>query len=331
MSCTDINPCGCLEQNCNDCSPYDNCGCLNPTTFECITKPPVLANVIIDSGMNGAEVLKSIDDVLGSLKESIAAIVNPTENSSDVRVKISATDTSTGFLEAKLQKGNHITVTKMGTGTNESLRISVTPKTLISPAAGNLLSENNGLLFISADGVASPVYLRNGNGISITGTNTASDPFIISANGFIQATRSCFDGIWKDFINSTISVPGVSFVSSNAKYRIRYDGTVEFKGNATYTVNFSEYHGTTSKYSFVAGGIGSSCLTLPEQNGVYQLKGLSFIDTPQPASDQITQSYGYIIRKSSKDIYIDFQSAFSGATTKTIVVSFDGALCHPSL
>jgi hypothetical protein len=129
-----------------------------------------------------------------------------------------------------------------------------------------------------------------------------------------------------------ISVPGVSFVSSNAKYRIRYDGTVEFKGNATYTVNFSEYHGTTSKYSVTSRWYRQSpVITLPEQNGVYQLKGISFIDTPQAAADQITQTYGYIIRKSSKDIYIDFQSAFSDATTKTIVVSFDGAVFHPSL
>jgi hypothetical protein len=186
-------------------------------------------------------------------------------------------------------------------------------------------------LYVSGESLGVSINLREGNGITITGSNTAADPYIISANGFIQTVRPCFDGQWKDFINSSLAAPGVQFVSSNAKYRIRYDGTVEFKGNVTYTVNFSNYNGSNSKYSILAGGIGSTCITLPEQNGVYQLKGISFIDTPQAAADQITQTYGYIIRKSSKDIYIDFQSAFSDATTKTIVVSFDGAVFHPSL
>jgi hypothetical protein len=64
---------------------------------------------------------------------------------------------------------------------------------------------------------------------------------------------------------------------------------------------------------------------------VADLKGISYIDTPQASTDQFTQQYSYIIRKSSNNMILEFQSSFSSTTTKTIVVSLDGAISHPNL
>jgi hypothetical protein len=78
------------------------------------------------------------------------------------------------------------------------------------------------------------------------------------------------------------------------------------------------------------GNIPTTCLTLAEQIGTADLKGINYIDAPQ-AGDQITQQYGYIIRKSANNILLELQSAFIGATSKTVVVNFDGAVSHPQI
>jgi hypothetical protein len=330
--CDQLNPCGSCSSCSDTCNPYEDCGCLNPTTFDCLTKPPLLQYIPVSSDMTGTEVLKSIDEVVGALQQSIQDINNPTSNTSDVRVKASSTDTISGFLSSKIVKGDHTNIALMAGGANEFLRVSVTPKTLVSTRANNLLSVGtDNLLYVNAAGIAPAAYLREGVGITITGSNTPEDPYIITAAGFIQAKRPCFDGVWKDFVNNNTSNPDVTLVSSSAKYRVRHDGSIEFKGNATYTVAFSEYTGSKSKFTITAGGLSVACLTLAEQIGVAHLKGATFIDTPQTAADQITQMFGYIVRKSSKDIQIEFQSSFSNPTTKTVVVSFDGITSHPTI
>lgn len=79
------------------------------------------------------------------------------------------------------------------------------------------------------------------------------------------------------------------------------------------------------------GNIPITCLTAGEQAGTADLKGITYIDVPQASADQITQQYGYIIRKSSQNYILEFQSSFTGATTKTIVVNFEGTVVHPSI
>jgi len=61
------------------------------------------------------------------------------------------------------------------------------------------------------------------------------------------------------------------------------------------------------------------------------LKSINYIDVPQASADQITQMYGYIVRKSTQNLIVEFQSSFSASTSKTIVVNFDGVISHPSI
>jgi hypothetical protein len=145
--CYQNKPCGCDCDTSCSCAVYEDCGCLTTVTFDCITKPPVLAYIPVSSDMNGSEVLKAIDDTVGTIQEAIAAFTNPIQNTVDTHVKISATDALTGYLETKLVKGLHTSLTKKaGQNGVETLQIAVTPKTMISGLADNLIVEKNGLV-----------------------------------------------------------------------------------------------------------------------------------------------------------------------------------------
>lgn len=336
MSCHDINntPCGCgdpCNQGIGNC--YDDCGCLNPTSFSCIENLEVaLPNIGAEKSMNGLEVMSAIDYALGVIKNDLASFSAPVGNISDIRAKISATDTTTGYLEAKIIAGAHMKPVVLNRGNNEQLRLNVTPETLISKDGGNLLTKGqDGLLrvFFKQDGAATKI--RNGQGIEVTGSGTNEDPYVLTAKGFLQAKRNCFDGVWREFILGETGISGVRYTSGKPQYRIRHDGTIEFKGNAVYTVNFGNYDSVDRKFVISAGSLGVSCITAAEQNNLTDLKSITYIDVPQPSADQITQQYSYIIRKKNQDILLEFQSSFSENTTKTVVVSFDGAIYHPNL
>jgi hypothetical protein len=72
------------------------------------------------------------------------------------------------------------------------------------------------------------------------------------------------------------------------------------------------------------GNIPTTCLTAGEQAGSADLKSITYIETAG-------QMYNYIIRKTTQNIFLEFQSSFTLATPKTIVVNFEGAISHPSL
>ena len=123
----------------------------------------------------------------------------------------------------------------------------------------------------------------------------------------------------------------VVYASGTPQYRYRYDGTVEFKGSATYTVAFGAYSTSNRKYTITIGNIPTTCLTSGELAGIADLKGINYIDVPQASADQIVQQYGYIIRKSGSNLIVEFQSSFTASTSKSMVINFEGAVIHPTI
>jgi len=141
MSCQDpCNPCNPCPETENQ--HYDNCGCINPTTFECITQPGEYVGVGITNSMNGKE-------VLNSLVQSILGLSNDAD---DKFAKISATDTTSGYLFNKIKKsGEGVNLIKRNTGFNEYLEISLSTELLatigINKSVRNGLSETTANIF----------------------------------------------------------------------------------------------------------------------------------------------------------------------------------------
>lgn len=325
MPCPDLNPC---DDPCIDNPCYQDCGCLNPTTFECITKPGAHTSIGVTNLMNGVQVLEAINTAVSLLSPA------PNSPAADVYVKTSINDTTTGYLSQKIINGLYTSKTIVTPSGNEKVKLDVVPSSLISSNIGNILDLGTDGKFrvLLSDVPSESVYFTNGVGINITGTGlSASDPYVISTNASIQVVRSCFDGIWRNIPIIPTANTNVVFVSGTPKYRIRFDGTIEFKGSATYTVQFGNYSTGNRKQNITFGTLPITCLTLTEQTGILDLKSINYIDVPQTSADQIVQQYGYIIRKSNNDVLIEFQSSFSNITYKTIVVNFDSATSHPNL
>lgn len=327
MSCHNTDPC---EQPCTDCSPsnpgYDNCGCINPTTWECITLPGVLSALNVTNDMNGLEVLQAINNVINDLT------VDPPSPGADIFAKVSSTDTTASYLDSKLLGSTYITKAVVNPGSNEKIKFSLTPSTLISADGGNILETGtDGKLRVVATSVAADIQVVGGSGVTVTGTGPASDPFVVSINPSISVARTCFDNTWRSITLVSSGNANVTYVSGTPQYRYRFDGTIEFKGSITYTVDFGAYSSGNRRFTIPMGNIPVTCITALEQTGTVDMKGINYIDTPQASADQITQQYGYIIRKNAQNLILEFQSSFTGATTKTIVVNFEGCVSHPNI
>ena len=370
MSCNSCNDCGqvdsCVEQN--DC--YDNCGCPNPNTFNCTTYTgETLPNVPVSHGETGDEILKNIDTEIGKLKgNKVAADATDTCPASlvdkltagsniaidvvgtgcekkvritsstggvipDVNVKVSATDSTSNYLNNKIANGAAISKSIVNPGANEQVKLDVHIDALISQDTGNqLMKGGDGKLktsYTAPDGTATKVV--QGTGVTVTGNGSVDNPYVINTNTAIQATKSCFDGVWRDITLANITNPNVTKIAGAPKYRIRFDGTIEFKGSLTFITNFGNYSSSSRKFTFTIGNIPMTCLNSTEQSGVSDLKAITYIDDAQASADQFTQMYGYVIRKSTQNIIIELSSAFTNATQKTIVVNFDGAISHPNI
>jgi hypothetical protein len=331
-NCEDnINPCA---DPCNPNPCYQDCGCLNPTTFPCITNPGLgLDNIGVTNNMNGSQVLEAIDSAVGALQDALANAGENGDLALDEKVKVSANDTTGGFLTDKITTDGTVKKSTQTLGANEKLRLVVDPSKLISTDDPNQLGlgSDGKLRVYVPTGEEDVVYIQEGAGITLNGTGTEEDPIVISSNPSISVARSCFDGVWRNVTLVDSPLVDVNYITGQPQYRIRFDGTIEFKGSATFTVSFGAYSNTTRKYTIQLGAIGSTCLTIGELAGVADLKNVSYIDGPQASSDQIVQQYGYIIRKSTQNIMVEFQSAFTNPTTKQIVVNFDGVISHPNL
>ena len=362
MNCNN-NPC-----TTNDpCSSYDDCGCLNPTTFPCVTTTKAYTNLGVISGEDGSSVLDKINDKVGNigkvlvdssdtcheyLSEKIVAGLNIslavsgtgcnrvlTINSStggvaiDVSAKVSGADSTSGFLFDKIDGGTYIHKTILNAGLNEQLELDILPSDLISADVGNqlIIGSDGGLktLFTAPDGTET--ILVGGTGVTVSGTGSLVDPYIASINPSITAVRSCFDSTWRAITLVASGNINVIYVSGAPEYRYRYDGTIEFRGSITYTVNFGAYSTSGRKYTVPMGNIPITCLTAGEQAGQLDMKGINYIDVPQASADQIVQQYGYIVRKSAQNLTLEFQSSFTNATSKSIVVNLDGCVHHPTI
>lgn len=319
--CEEVNPC------------YDNCGCLNPTTFECITKPGAHSNLGIINSMTGTQVLYQIESTIEQIKENIQTIgySGYSGTGSDTKTSISSNDLTTGFLNDKTQNGIFVKKTIVNSGAAEKLKWDITLSDLISADVDNTLTLGGDSKLKIGAPVDNKTYITEGNGIDITGTGTLLDPKVITSTATIQIARNCFDGIWRNISLAATGNANVVYIAGAPKYRYRYDGTIEFKGNITYTVAFGAYSTGDRKQSAAVGPLATTCVTLVEQNGQTDLKGINYIDTPQVSADQIVQQYGYIIKKNAQNITIDFQSSFTNSTSKTIVVTFDGVVSHPNI
>lgn len=320
------SPCSDTCVNCSTTNPcYQDCGCLNPTTWECVTRPGILSPINVTDNMNGLQVLQAISATIDELTIGSSP-------GNDVYAKISSSDTTADYLDDKLLVSSFLTKTILNAGTNEKIRFSVNLPGIVSSDSGNLLEiGTDNKLRVIASSTPADIVVIAGNGVTVTGTGPASDPFVVSINPSISIVRGCFDSTWRNMTLVASGNASVVYVSGTPQYRYRYDGTVEFRGSITYTVAFGTYSSGTRKFTIPMGNIPTTCLTAGEQTGVMDLKSINYIDTMQASADQIVQQYGYIIRKNAQNYFLEFQSSFTNATSKTIVVNFEGAMFHPNI
>lgn len=246
----------------------------------------------------------------------------------DVKAKISATDTTTDYLTNKFNNGTYVQKTVLNPSGNEKIKFDVVPSTLISSDAGNQLALGTDgkfvTLYTAPDGTETKVAA--GAGVIITGFGSIAAPYVVSTNPSIIASNPAFTGVWQSLTLTNASVAGVSIPSQNVKFRVNFNGSIEFKGNATFTLVFP---GTGSGILSVPNSV-----TLPSLTGitptnlskVSDLKQVTYQDPTGTVNTDI-RHYGYLIRLGGGNISFLFNSSFSA--TKTVVVCFDSAIYHP--
>jgi hypothetical protein len=363
MSCNHTDPC---KDPCNADPCYDNCGCLNPTTFECVTKPGNYHHIKVTNDMNGRQVISSIDNKVAELEDISGKVliddqdfcpsnlinkIKAGQNISitqvgdgcdkrllitagtgigpagvDVNVKVTANDTTSSFLNNKVEVGPLLSKSVIGGIGNQRLRIET------APLINYLSSDSGNALTLGSDGKIKTTYTApNGSetkiqtpsvgALQITGTGTNADPYVIIANPAIFPIRNSFDNTWKKL--PLVSGGGVTIQDSpGAYFRYRFDGSVEFKGRVTANVTFPATASSVSAdslFTFLTGGTNpiasaaeisrSSILkSISSYNGVglsiYNIKvesgklGIRFIYTGPTASTVTT-----------RDFIVDFDSA----------------------
>lgn len=354
MSCPETNPC-------NPCNEHDDCGCLNPSTFGCTTYAgTALACLGVANGEDGDSILRKINDKACNIGKVLTDendicpdyLFNKLEAGSeitltitgsgcdqkiridsgtggapvDVNAKVSSNDTTTGYLYAKLKTGTYLSRTIENPGGNEDILFDVVPVALLSTDVNNPLyiGTDGGLMStcIAPDGSETKVIA--GTGVTVTGLGTTVDPYIVSTNPSIEVVRACFDATWRAITLVPSGNANVTYLSGAPEYRYRFDGTIEFRGSISYTVAFAANTSANRKYTIPMGNIPTTCVTLAEQAGTSDLKSITYIES-------VGQMYNYIIRKSTQNLLLEFQSSFTSATSKTIVVNFDGAVSHPNI
>lgn len=361
MSCNHTDPC---KDPCNTDPCYDNCGCLNPTTFECVTKPGDHHFLKVSNDMNGKQVLSSIDNKIAELEDISGKVsidhedfcpgnlinkIQAGENisitqvgdgcdkklvirggagigpaGSDINVKVSPTDTTSGLLNNKIEVGQFLVKSIIGGIGNQRLRVDL-------GSLNNLISSNSGnALGLGTDGKLKTTFnipngsetkIQGGGATTVTGNGTNANPYVIFTNPSVFPKRNTFDGIWKPLALTVSS--GITIGNSDIYYRFRFDGTVEFKGRATLNVTFAT--GTTSNdfqslFTFPVGGTNpilnaNEIIRASVMKSIFNYAGNAFS--------------GYNIYITNGKLGIKFTyTGTVGSSPIVYIVDFDSALYH---
>ena len=345
MSCNNYTPCH--EPTCNDCNPvnpcYDNCGCLNPTTWECVNNPGTQSSLGVVNTDNGKSVLSKIntkissilaslglvkaddtdlypDSLIDKLSEGVGITLAVTGSGSSKKVEINATTggtppytvkvvtgTAAGFLNDRLVNGTYVKKTISG----DDMYFDIVPADLLSTDSGNALTIGSDLKlktnYQNPDGSETKISIVPNTGLTITGTGTIADPYLLSGNPAIMPLRTRFNGVWKSLTFTGVLPSGVTIVGGNtAKYRMRFDGSIEFKGSISLQVPFAT-NGIVNCFDLsntietseigtsgqVSSGVKSYVIT--ELTNTADLKNVTYLDSNN-VIDVLPKQTSYIIR-----------------------------------
>jgi|694.fasta_scaffold00342_33 hypothetical protein len=257
----------------------------------------------------------------------------------DIYAKVSSNDTTSDYLGNKFVDGTYVKKSVNSPGGNETIDFDITIADLISTDSGNQLGQGvDGklkTLFSAPDGSETKINPVANSGITLTGTGTNGDPYLIGTNGALFAVQPYTDGVWRTLTFNNGSNANVTLNSQSVKYRMRYDGSVEFKGSLNYSVTFNV--ASTNKIAITAANIttgGSTNLPSTAFDRVANLRHYMTFSSPNTisATPKLT---GYNVNilaaalNSPAPIQIEFMN--DTAETKNIVVTMDGAIYHPNI
>lgn len=378
MSCSQYTPCH--ETTCTTCNPvnpcYDNCGCLNPVDWACVNNPGTHNSIGVVNTDNGQTVLEKIDDQIEILLNKVGVVkaddvdgspdslfdklvegtgIDITVDTSSGTRKLIITATTGGtppytvkntaggtadFLYQKVIDGTYVKKSLVG----DNMKLDVALSDFLSSDSGNQLTlgTDNKLktLYTAPTGSETKITVVPNTGISVTGTGTLTDPYILSGNPSIMPARTRFNGVWKPLVFNGAFPSGISIVpGGTVQYRMLYNGSIEFRGNATFQVAFAGngiMTGTDLSTTVNTAEVGSALdvtngvksYQLTELTSSAELKQVSYLDSANTI-DAIPKLLGYSIRFASGKLSMVFNSTFTA--TRTITVSFDGAIYHPTL
>lgn len=248
----------------------------------------------------------------------------------DIKVKASSADTTANYLYNKLSNGTFTLRTILSPGGNETVKYDVVPSTLISTIPGNVI------LSVAGDGALAANYDDSGNLITLTeGAGIklvkSGNDYVISTLGTISPVAAYADNVWRNISVVLDATPNVTITNpSPIQYRIRWDKTIEFRGNLVCSVVFntstSNKRTISANFSTIGGGT----------NNIPSAKFDKDVDMKYVA-DHSTDGLSvtaYTIRMKTTGI-LNIVTAYTGSVaspvTKTIVVSFDGCVYHPDL
>ena len=231
----------------------------------------------------------------------------------DINVKISSNDTTSSYLNSKVTVGSYLTKIITSPSGNEKLHFDVSTASLLSTDPSNklVLGFDNGLLF---DGISrvDPTYNNVWNSLTLTGTPPA----------------------------------GVTLVSNNVKYRVNFDGTLQFRGYLDYSVDFTKYTSanTTWQYSFVLTSLSTVLAGTFTSGQIGNASGQqrsiaseTMIEVPAALISpdtfpKITQMKGYNVEWSTTNLTMKLYGIYEANTlSKAIRVSFEGTSLQPNI
>jgi hypothetical protein len=258
-------------------------------------------------------------------------------NPIDENVKISGTDTTANFLGAKVVDGTYVKKTTLNGGGNEQLKFDITLADLISTDSGNQLTQGvDGKLktsFSTPDGSETKVSVAQNQGLTLSGTGTLSDPYVLGTYGNTFPKRTYFDGAWRNLTFTNGGESNISVSSQSVQFRYRGDGTIEFRGSVTYSVQFTSSNKRIIAIAASFPANGSNNVTSAELNRVVNLKNYMTFDVPTSIGAPNLTGYNVNMLAaapaSNANIQIEFMH--NTAATKSIVITMDGAVYHPNI